>query len=320
MVSPRAGRARSLTPGVVALAIGAGCGAEPTSAQVDTWRAAGTSEVARTEVAAARTGSAAFVVGGFAAPRGATTGITERYDLRRGTWRTVAPIPQPVNHAAAAAHRGSIYVIGGDTGSGPTTAFWRYTPRTNRWTRMPAAPTARSALGAAVIGDRLYAIGGVNARALARLEIFDFRRRRWTRGPSMRVAREHLGVTAAKGRLYVLGGRTAGSGNLATAERYDPRRRRWQRLPDLAQARGGNTAATTARGRVVVLGGEETAGTIAEVERYDERRRRWLRLTPMRTPRHGLGAVTFGERVFALQGGPEPGLHYSGVAETLRVP
>jgi hypothetical protein len=310
---------RALLAALLACAVVAGALLAGPSGGAGGWRAAGTSENPRTEVTAARVGGHAYVIGGYAAPDGRTTGLNERYDLRRGTWRTVAPIPQPVNHAASGAYRGDVYVVGGDTGGRPTDAFWRYRPRTDRWTRMPAAPTARSALGAAVIGHRLFAVGGVAGEALTTLEIFDFRTRRWSRGPSMRVAREHLGVTAARGRLYAIAGRTARDGNFAAVERYDPRRRRWQRLPGLRRARGGNAAAATDRGRVVALGGEEGAGTIAEVEVFDARRRRWRPLADMRTPRHGLGAVGFGDRIVALQGGPEPGLHYSGAAESLRV-
>jgi N-acetylneuraminic acid mutarotase len=304
--------------------VAAGCGDDVTSAAGGGWRAADSSPIERTEVAAARVGQHAYLVGGYVQKDRATTGITQRFDLREGTWRTVAPLPQPVNHAAAGAYRGDVYVVGGDTGSGPTNAFWRYDPRANRWSRMPDAPTARSALGAAVIGDRLYAIGGVGGPPLRTLEIFDFRTRRWTTGPPMRFAREHLGATAARGRLYVVGGRVAASGgfpaNLTVAERYDPRSRRWTRLPELQKARGGNAAAATTDGHVVAVGGEEESGTIEEVEVLAPGAKRWRRLANMRTPRHGLGAIGFGDRIFTLQGGPRPGFHFSGAAESLRVP
>ena len=37
----------------------------------------------------------------------------------------------------------------------------------------------------------------------------------------------------------------------------------------------------------------------------------------MRTPRHGLGVVTFGRTVYAIAGGPQPGLFVSGANEAL---
>jgi hypothetical protein len=40
----------------------------------------------------------------------------------------------------------------------------------------------------------------------------------------------------------------------------------------------------------------------------------------MRTPRHGLGVVSFGDTVYAIAGGPEPGLHVSSANEFLTLP
>ena len=105
-------------------------GAAPAAAE--RWQTLARSTVARTEVAAARIGDGAYVVGGFAAPDGATSAVVERYDLRRNRWARVKPIPQAVNHAAAVAYAGDLYVVGGYTaGSGladETDALWRYEP------------------------------------------------------------------------------------------------------------------------------------------------------------------------------------------------
>jgi hypothetical protein len=40
----------------------------------------------------------------------------------------------------------------------------------------------------------------------------------------------------------------------------------------------------------------------------------------MRTPRHGLAVVSFGNTIYAIAGGPEPGLHVSSANEFLTVP
>lgn len=126
---------------------------------------------------------------------------------------------------------------------------------------------------------------------------------------------------ASEGRFYVLAGRDAG--NLAAAERYDPRRRSWEELPPLRTARGGISAVRLRDGRIVVFGGEELmpgGRTIAAVELFDPRRGRWRALPDMRTPRHGLGGVALGRRVYAIQGGPAPGLFFSPAIEFLDVP
>jgi Kelch motif protein len=276
----------------------------------------------RTEVAAGRVGRYAYVVGGFVAP-GRTSAAVERYDLRRDRWARVRGLPFGLNHAAAAAYGGRLYVVGGYRASTAvaqeSAALLRYDPHTDRWARLRDMPTARGALAVGIAGGRLYAAGGAaGGQALTILEIYDFATGRWRRGRDMAVAREHLAGVGIGGRFYALAGRT-GAGNLTVVERYDPASGRWRRLPDMHKARGGIAAATPA-GRIVVVGGEEAAGTIAEVEAYDPARRRWSALPHLPTPRHGLGAVAYHGAIYVLEGGPSPGFAFSAAAERLVLP
>lgn len=324
-----------MRPAVLAVAalIALGCGgsAAPVpeatpSAEIGSWRTLEPSRLRRTEVAAARVGRFIYVMGGFEARSGQTTAAVERYDIRRDRWTSVADMPRGLNHAAAAAHRGRVYVLGGYTApralDDEVATLYRYDPGRDRWDTLPAAPTRRGALAAGVIDGRLYAIGGAGAGAgegaLRTLEVYDLATRRWTTGPPMRTARQHLAATVAGGRLYVLAGRAPGRGNFAVAESYDPRRDEWTRLPRMRKARGG-IAAAAVRGRIVVVGGEEQAQTIRQVEVYEPSRRRWRRAPDMPTPRHGLGAVSLGRRVFTLQGGDRPGYQFTNRLEVLRL-
>ena len=70
-------------------------------------------------------------------------------------------------------------------------------------------------------------------------------------------------------------------------------------------------------GRLVSVGGEEPGGTIATVYGFDPARGRWQPLPDLLTPRHGLGVVALGGRVWAVAGGPKPGLSVSGAVESL---
>jgi hypothetical protein len=330
---------RAAIAAAVVLAAGAGVALAATSgddpdedpvpagtAATDRWIALRGATLARTEVAAARIGRFIYVFGGFARGRAGepTTAALERYDIRRNRWRRVRSAPVGLNHAAAAAYRGRLYVHGGyrsRTGLSNTSArLYRYNPRTNRWRRLRGSPRPRAAHALGVIRGRLYAAGGANeGRALDTMDVYSFRRRRWRRGPRMRTRpREHLAGVASRGFLYVIAGRANGV-NFTDAERYNPRRGRWEVLPDIRRERGGIAAAAVGR-RVVVFGGEESAGTIGEVELYDPRTRRWTMLPRMRTPRHGLGGAARGRRVYAIEGGPQPGFAFSNALEALDLP
>jgi hypothetical protein len=322
--------ARGLLAGSVAALGGAGVvvagGIGGDASRSDSWRALRPAPLERTEVSAARIGRSIYVIGGFEVGSIDGSHAVERYDIRRNRWTRVRSLPIGLNHSTATVHGGRLYVQGGYAGSGlsePTAALLEYDPERNRWRRLRSAPTARAAHAAAVVGHRLYVAGGADGSgSLRSMEYFDFRKRRWRRGPSFPgPRRNHTTGVAAGGRFYVLAGRD--SSNLADAERYDPRRRRWERLPDLRFARGGIASARVSRGRIVVFGGERLGPggtTIPQVEVYDIRRRRWRRLPDMLTPRHGLGGVGLGNRVYAIEGGPQPGFHFSRAIEFLDVP
>jgi Kelch motif len=309
---------RRLVPVAVLCAalVACGDGRAASQARPGTWSVVPSAGLARTEVAVARVGASAYVAGGFVGVE-RDTGAVERLDLARRRWARVRSMPVALNHAAAAAWRGRLYVVGGYRGDTPTRTLLRYDPRTDRWAKLAPMPTARGALAAAVTGDRLYAIGGArNGVPLSTVEVFDLRAGRWSRAPSLRTPREHLAAAVLAGAVYALAGRAAGRGNFATAERLVAGRDRWEQLPDMAKPRGGIAAAAVG-GEVVVLGGEEGVGTIREVEAFDGRRRRWRRLADMPTPRHGLGAVDWRGSVVALAGGPRPGFSFSAAAEAL---
>jgi hypothetical protein len=294
------------------------------------WRALPSSPLERTEVGAARVGRFIYVVGGFVQPNLRTTDQVARYDIRSGTWSTLAPLPVGVNHPAVAAGAGrcagQVYVYGGYTANGTLSdevdVLQRFDPRTGAWSLLAGSGVARGAATLAPVGCSLYAIGGVSGGAVQRLvQIYDIRSGTWRPGPSMRVPREHLASVSTRGHVLVFGGRDP-SGNLDAVEDLDIRTGKWRSRRPIPTPRSG-FGAVVVRGWAVVVGGEElTPGgeTIRPVQAFDPRSKRWRKLPGMLTPRHGLGVVAQGSRVFAVEGGPRPGGTYSSVIEMLRVP
>ena len=132
-------------------ACGDGDAGSPSDATAAEWRTLAPSTLARTEVAAARVGRYVYVVGGFERDSGATTAATERYDIVRDRWSRVADMPVGLNHAAAVAYRGRVYVLGGYRGvsglNDETAAMYRYDPATDRWRRSTPLPAPNHAFG-----------------------------------------------------------------------------------------------------------------------------------------------------------------------------
>lgn len=86
-------------------------------------------------------------------------------------WKTLAPLPNPRNHAGSAVFGGKIYFIGGQHGQDSKLVTQKdvhaYDPFTNAWTKMadlpvPAGANGRGHIssGVTVMGNRILVLGG----------------------------------------------------------------------------------------------------------------------------------------------------------------
>ncbi len=119
-----------------------------------------------------RNSAAGAVIGGLwhvAGGRHVSNGPSdahEVYDPREDRWRNAAPLPagSGAGGNAAVTLGGALYVFGGEVfaqGGGKVhPEVWRYDPKTDAWDAAAPMPTPRHGLGAVVIGDAGYLIGG----------------------------------------------------------------------------------------------------------------------------------------------------------------
>ena len=254
-----------------------------------------------------------------------TSAAVERYDIRRRSWKLVRALPIAVNHPTAVAYRGRLYVHGGYRAeldlTDTSAALLRYDPRAQPLA--PAAAVADPARRARGGGDRPPPVRGrrrerERVAALARDLRLQERSLEPRAEPRRPRAQPHHGGRARRALLRARRarrGRTSPSRSATT-----PQAAGGSASGRCARARGGIASARLSDGRIVVFGGEQLGPggtTIAEVELFDPRTGRWRSLPDMRTPRHGLGGVALGRRVFAIEGGTNPGLSFS---ERDRVP
>lgn len=247
------------------------------------------------------------------------------FDPGSRRYTQLADTPVRVDHPLLTAGGGFLYLVGGYADGVPTANTWRYSLAEQRWSKLAPMPTARGALGGAVIGDQLLAVGG-SAQSLERpvpertLEILDLRSGRWRTGPPMRFARHHVGAAVLAGRLYVVGGRGQSDYSLGYTERFDPSAGSWETLSELPQGAGG-LAVVTAGGVLIAIGGGDdpeewvTGATWA----FDPGRNRWRPLPDLLQARHGHGAAALGGRVYVFGGAPCPGAGRTAKVELLDV-
>ena len=105
--------------GVAGAAIGWGGGVDEASA---TWERAASMSQRRSYIAAAQVGPLIYTAGGMVGETGRPLATFTRYDAGRDEWTTLRPLPVPTRAAAAAVLDGLVYVVGGTTPAGNTTA------------------------------------------------------------------------------------------------------------------------------------------------------------------------------------------------------
>ena len=280
---------------------------------------------ARTELMADSVDDKIYVIGGIDYSKNYQYRKVEIYDTKTNQWNTgVKPMPQSLDHSAAVAYNGKIYVPGGFAkGKISSDKFFIYDLKTKQWQQGKPLPSPRGALTAQIINGILYVIGGVNASQVPvnTMDAYDLSTNTWTAKKSMPTARHHLESAIVDGKLYVLGGRILGDGvpsedmdesltNYNKVEMYDPQTDTWITKSPMLEKRSG-FAVTSANGQIYVFGGEGVEHDLASVERYDPATDKWSHEPAMPRERIGLEAVNIGDKIYVMGGqifSPKSGL------------
>jgi hypothetical protein len=224
------------------------------------------------------------------------------------SWQTAAPMPLPRTEVAAGRLGADIAVVGGFLPSGGTSARAdAYSPRRNRWRRLPTLPVGSNHAAAAGYRGRLYVVGGyagqIGAGQILRTA-FVLSRNRWRRLPAPPEGRAAAAAAVLGDKLYVVGG-VAPSGLARRALVYDLRRGRWSTIQGPRPRE--HLAAASALGRVYAIGGRLGGSdtNVAGVESYRPGERRLRLVTAIPGPRGGTGAAVVGNEIVSV-GGEEP--------------
>jgi N-acetylneuraminic acid mutarotase len=180
---------------------------------------------------------------------------------------------------------GMLYVAGGNfccdaTGTPQITdRLEAYDLQANSWSTRTPMPTARLTAASAVIGGKLYVVGGVDVvdshnHVLDALEAYDPTTDSWAMLAPLPRARNYLAAAAVNGKLYVFGGTTTDAQQSAVADVdiYDPATNTWTSGAPMLAPRYTMGAATL-NGIIYLVGGYDRAdgyqGRLRTVEAYD---------------------------------------------------
>lgn len=207
---------------------------------------------------AAGRGSELYVIGGYGAGSVARSSF---HVLRRGRWVALPSMPAPRAAAGAAIARGKLYVVGGVEAPGRLARdAFAYDFEDRRWSVI-AGPRPREHLGAAALGNVVYAVAGRTAGIDTNVDVveaYDPRGNRWRAIPPVPDARGGTAAAAVAGRMLSVGGEEP-AGTIRTVFAYNPASRRWTRLPNLPRPRHG-LGLVGYRGRAYALAGGPQPG------------------------------------------------------------
>ena len=290
------------------------------------------------ELAGASTGGKFYVLGGIA-PGSKPAGIVYEYDPTTDHWTKKKPMPVASHHAAVFGYNGKIYAFGGfvlptsgEPAFVPIDTAWQYDPTTDSWKELAPMPTKRGGAVAAMVGDKIYVIGGTSThpgssetgltltrpqRPLGTVEEYDPSANTWRARSSMPTARVVPAVGAVDGKIYVIGGRLGSvfmrvASNTDIVEQYDPATDSWGPMRARMPTPRSACAWGTYNGRIYVAGGEVENSQVSAVyrtlEAYDPAANEWTTLPPLTVPRFGSASAVIGNRLYVASGGVQGGI------------
>jgi hypothetical protein len=196
---------------------------------------------------------------------------TAIYDPASDSFSSGTDMPSPRAAGGVAAWHGRLIYAGGLGPEGSVARVDAYDPLTDEWTRLEDMPRPRDHFQAAVVGDRLYAVGGrrtieneghIEIEDTAAVDVLDLTTAKWSADiASLPTPRGGLGVAAVGECVYAIGGeRVTGAPDEATGvvESYDTRDGLWRELPALGIPRHGIQAAVVGRTIYIAGGGTES--------------------------------------------------------------
>lgn len=266
----------------------------------------------RAELGVAAIGDVVYAIGGH-------NNLVTAFDTKTQQWKAMAPLPKNIDHANVAAVGGKIYVVGATFGEntkvGDGDAFLVFDPKLNQWSKIAIMPdgTDRGASGVAVIGTKIYVVGGWKnyGKATTDFSAYDTATDTWEKLPDLPLKRDHLVAGAVGGIVYMIGGRdgTIG-GTTGRVDAFDPNNKAagWTPRKPMITARGG-TAGIVLFNQIYVFGGEGNPaqgsnGVYPQTEVYNPATDSWRALANMLVPKHGIYAAEVAGKVY-LPGGAD---------------
>lgn len=198
-----------------------------------------------------------------------------------------------------------IFAIGGWSEGAPQSCIETYDTRADRWIRVapyfedPSGP--RSYHGTAVIGSKVYLIGGFDGTEYFNTcSRFDPIRKTWKEIAPMHSRRCYVSVSVLNGFIYAMGGYD-GRVRQNTVERYCPKTNQWSFITPM-HFRRSDADACTLEGKIYITGGFNGNECLNSAEFFDPETNTWSLLPNMLSRRSGVSCVAHRSCIYVIGG------------------
>ena len=231
----------------------------------DSWkRKADFPGVARVKAIAGVIGDKAYVGLGSVAPyNGNQFSDFWEYNNTTDTWKKMASFPGIAkNDLFCAVVDSCLYTTEGFTGIAFNPETYKYSPKTNSWTRLKDSPVMRSSTAGFSIGNDLYVGSGYYIDNFKDFYCYHTLTDNWSRMADLPEARILSKGIAINGKGYVMLGRfwngsLNGGKLLKNIVEYDPATNKWSKCGDFPGDARQNMEVFTINGKGYIVGGED---------------------------------------------------------------
>lgn len=177
-------------------------------------------------------------------------------------------------------------------------------PETNSyWTNASKIPTPRSESGVAMLGDKIYVVGGESykIKKTNNTEVYDISTKRWSTAAPFPISANHIGLASFDGKLYAVGG-THANGYSNKLFIYDPTLNKWDEGKPMPAARTAMTV-NFINGKLFVVGGVDDVHNVVDTNLvYDPKNNTWSEMAPMPTARHHSTSSVVDGKLYVIGG------------------
>ena len=206
----------------------------------------------------------------------------------------------------AATHAGTVDILVQTSDEGDVTLANAYTyhpagqiggePDWSQWVEVAGLPTTRFDMGAGVLSNRIYGVGGANESAVGQTNVYCYDGTNWTEVPGLPAGRFQAVAGEVNGALIVAGGSPDGSSSRTNAYRFTGTG--WEEVAGMPNTFWDMAGATYAGAFYVIGGGYY--GPKTNVYRFDGTN--WTEVAGLPAPRDSMGAAACGGYLYAVGG------------------